>query len=90
MKPSRMIGTGLAVFLGVVVALLVVRLLPDSLNPFSQRTVDRSPPPVLQSIEDIGEYRASSAKRCLDRCEGRAGARGCPALPVQQWWPRKH
>ncbi|MCB0882957.1 MAG: DUF4230 domain-containing protein [Thermoleophilia bacterium] len=61
MKPSRMIGTGLAVFLGVVVALLVVRLLPDSLNPFSQRTVDRSPPPVLQSIEDIGEYRASSA-----------------------------
>jgi hypothetical protein len=29
--------------------------------PFQTRTVDRSQPPLLQSLEDIGEYRAASA-----------------------------
>ena len=35
-------------------------LLPDWDNPFSQRTVDRSEPPVLIAIRDIGEYRAAA------------------------------
>lgn len=61
MKLARTLPTALAVFLAVAAALVVVTLLPASLNPFSSRTVDHSPPPVLKSIEDIGEYRASSA-----------------------------
>lgn len=61
MKLARMLTTAVVVFAAVVAALVVVTLLPGSLNPFSDRTIDRSPPPVLQSIEDIGQYRASSA-----------------------------
>jgi hypothetical protein len=35
--------------------------LPDFENPFAAETVDRTQPAVLQSIQDIGEYRAASA-----------------------------
>jgi len=35
--------------------------LPDFDNPFAAETVDRTSPAVLQSIQDIGEYRAASA-----------------------------
>jgi hypothetical protein len=35
-------------------------LLPSWDNPFKSRTVDRTQPAVLQSIEDIGEYRAAT------------------------------
>lgn len=61
MKFVRIVSTTALVFVAVLAALVVVKLLPDSLNPFSTQTIDRSPPPVLQSIESIGEYRASSA-----------------------------
>ena len=36
-------------------------VLPDFENPFAAETVDRTQPAVLQSIQDIGEYRAASA-----------------------------
>jgi hypothetical protein len=36
-------------------------VLPDFDNPFAAETVDRTQPAVLQSLEDIGEYRAASA-----------------------------
>ena len=35
--------------------------LPDFDNPFAAETVDRTSPAVLQSLEDIGEYRAATA-----------------------------
>jgi hypothetical protein len=49
----------------VLVAVLVgvdrVRdLLPSFDNPFASETIDRSPPAVLKSIQDIGEYRAAT------------------------------
>jgi len=45
----------------VVAVVLVLQLLPGSLNPFRETSVDHSQPAVLKSISDIGEYRASSA-----------------------------
>lgn len=45
----------------VVAVVVVLQVLPGSLNPFRTRDVDRSQPAVLQSISDIGEFRASSA-----------------------------
>ncbi len=50
-----------AVVATVVAIVVVVQLLPGALNPFATREVDRSQPAVLQSISDIGQYRASSA-----------------------------
>jgi hypothetical protein len=55
-------------FLTVLVVLLFLvggffylkGLLPSWDNPFESRTVDRSQPALLQSIEDIGEYRAAT------------------------------
>lgn len=34
--------------------------LPSFDNPFASQTVDRTRPPVLKSIQDIGEFRAAS------------------------------
>jgi hypothetical protein len=50
----------------VVVALLVGAgkfgdLLPSLPNPFGSRTVDRSQPALLQSLEDLSRYQAASA-----------------------------
>lgn len=53
--------TTIGAIVGLVVAVWLVSLLPGSLNPFTTESVDRSQPAVLQSIADIGEYRASSA-----------------------------
>lgn len=61
MTARRLIPTAITVFISVLAALLLLKILPDSLNPFATRTIDRSQPPVLRSIEDIGEYRASTA-----------------------------
>jgi hypothetical protein len=55
-------------FLTVLVVLLFLiggffylkGLLPSWDNPFKSRTVDRTQPAVLQSMEDIGEYRAAT------------------------------
>jgi uncharacterized protein DUF4230 len=63
--PRRGVPWGL-IALGLVIVSLVagfnwVRdLLPSFDNPFSSETIDRSPPPVLQSIQDLGEFRAAA------------------------------
>lgn len=43
-----------------IVVVAVIVLVP-SLSPFGSRTIDRSGPAVLRSIENLGELRASSA-----------------------------
>ena len=48
----------LLVALGVVLA----TGLPSLGDLFGSKTVDRSPPPVLQSIEDLSEYHAATAR----------------------------
>jgi hypothetical protein len=64
-RPRRRVPWGLVGL--VVVAVLVVGavgwvrgILPDFSNPFAERTVDRSSQPILQSIRNIGEYRAAA------------------------------
>jgi hypothetical protein len=63
--PRRNVPWGL-IALGVVVIVVVMGvgwvrgILPDFSNPFAERTVDRSSQPILQSIRNIGEYRAAS------------------------------
>jgi Protein of unknown function (DUF4230) len=52
------IAVGLAIVGLVVVVDWARDVLPDFNNPFAERTVDRSPPPVLAAIVDLGEYRA--------------------------------
>ncbi len=53
--------TVLLVILALVGGVVWVKgLLPDWDNPFSERTVDRTEPPVLIAIRDIGEYRAAA------------------------------
>jgi hypothetical protein len=52
----------LLIVLSLVGGFMWVRgVLPDFDNPFAAETVDRTQPAVLQSLEDIGEYRAASA-----------------------------
>lgn len=63
--PRRGVPWGLIGVAVVVIALVagigwVRDVLPDFSNPFAERTVDRSSPPVLQSIRTIGEYRAAA------------------------------
>jgi uncharacterized protein DUF4230 len=63
--PRRGVPWGL-VGLGIVVILLVLGIswirgvFPDFHNPFRERTVDRSGPAILQSIQDLHQYRAAS------------------------------
>jgi len=52
----------LLIVLSLVGSFVWVRgVLPDFDNPFAAETVDRTQPAVLQSLQDIGEYRAASA-----------------------------
>ncbi len=71
-QPARPRGrwAGLAVGLGaivLVVALLVVALLrltswhPSLTNPFGTRTVDRSQPVLLLSLQNLSDYKAATA-----------------------------
>jgi Protein of unknown function (DUF4230) len=54
--------TVLLIVLSLVGGFMWVRgVLPDFDNPFAAQTVDRTQPAVLQSLQDIGEYRAASA-----------------------------
>jgi len=48
------------VFAAVVAGGALLRAVP-SLNPFGSKTVDRSQPAVLRSIEPLSEYRAATA-----------------------------
>lgn len=61
MKPVKLMFAALGLVIGVVVAMWLVSVLPNSLNPFSTTTVDRSQPAVLTSIADLGELRTASA-----------------------------
>jgi hypothetical protein len=45
----------------IVAALIVVPALVPSLNPFREEERDRSGPVLLQSLEDLSEYRAATA-----------------------------
>ncbi len=50
-----------AVVIALVAGVNWVRdIFPDFSNPFAEQTVDRSSQPVLQSIRNIGEYRAAA------------------------------
>lgn len=60
-RPPRVARTGLLAVVAVVGGLIVLNLLPGSLNPFRSRDVDHSAPAVLKSVADIGEYRAATA-----------------------------
>ena len=62
-RPSR--GRGLAIAGLVLLAVLVGAgrvgdLLPSLPNPFSSESVDRTQPPLLQSLVDLHEYHAAS------------------------------
>jgi Protein of unknown function (DUF4230) len=63
--PRREVPWGLValavVIIGIAAGVGWVRgILPDFSNPFAEQTVDRSSPPILQSIRDIGEFRAAA------------------------------
>ncbi|GAB3432905.1 DUF4230 domain-containing protein [Actinophytocola sediminis] len=60
LRPLWKVGGVVGVVFLVVVALLwLVSRIPD-LNPFAERTVDRSAPAILQSVRDLSEYHAAS------------------------------
>jgi hypothetical protein len=58
--PWRLLAVGAAIVALVVAVDWARDLLPDFDNPFAERTVDRTQPAVLQSIQDVGEYRAAA------------------------------
>ena len=51
---------GVVVVAAVVLIGRLAGLLPSFGNPFSNRTVDRSPPAVLEALSDLSQYRAAS------------------------------
>jgi hypothetical protein len=58
--PWGLVALGLAVVAILIGVDRVRDFLPSFDNPFASETIDRSPPAVLQSIQDIGEYRAAT------------------------------
>lgn len=68
LSPSPRSSVSRFVGVAVVVAVAVLAttgklgdLLPSFSNPFGTETVDRSQPPLLQSLVDLSQYRAASA-----------------------------
>jgi Protein of unknown function (DUF4230) len=64
-RPRREVPWGLVALAVVVIGIAagvgwVRGILPDFSNPFAERTVDRSSQPILQSVRNIGEYRAAA------------------------------
>ncbi|MCL9761826.1 DUF4230 domain-containing protein [Frankia sp. AiPa1] len=59
-SPLRLISVLLLAVL-VVGLIAVVAGWRPSLNPFKERTIDRSSPAVLRSLEDLSEYHAAGA-----------------------------
>jgi len=59
-SPLRLIATILLAVL-VVGLIAVVAGWRPSLNPFKERTIDRSSPAVLRSLEDLSQYHAAGA-----------------------------
>jgi hypothetical protein len=60
-RRSGMLRSGLVAALLIIAGIALAKGLP-SLDVFGSRTVDRSPPPVLKSIEDLSEYHAATAR----------------------------
>jgi Protein of unknown function (DUF4230) len=63
--PRREIPWGLLTFAAIVAAIIFVPgwllgLLPSIPNPFAEKTVDRSQPALLRSIQDLREFRAAT------------------------------
>jgi Protein of unknown function (DUF4230) len=58
--PWGLVGLAVVVILVAAGIGWVRDVLPDFSNPFAEQTVDRSSRPVLQSIRDLGEYRAAA------------------------------
>jgi uncharacterized protein DUF4230 len=58
--PWGLIALGLAIVAILVGVDRFRDFLPSFDNPFASQTIDRSPPAVLKSIQDIGEYRAAT------------------------------
>lgn len=58
--PWGLVALGLAIVAVLVGVDRFRDFLPSFDNPFAEETIDRSPPAVLRSIQDIGEYRAVS------------------------------
>jgi hypothetical protein len=59
-KPGGLFRTILVGAFLIAVGLLLAGAIP-SLNPFGSKTIDRSGPAVLKSIERLSEYRAATA-----------------------------
>src|SRR3954453_14788216 len=60
-RRGGLVRAGIVAALLVVAGIVLANGLP-SLHLFGSRTVDRSPPPVLKSIEDLSEYHAATAR----------------------------
>jgi hypothetical protein len=58
--PTGLVVLGVAVLLGFLFVGWVRDLIPDLGNPFTEETVDRTGPAVLQSIRNLRDYRAAS------------------------------
>jgi Protein of unknown function (DUF4230) len=58
--PWGLVGLAVVVILIAAGIGWVRDVFPDFSNPFAEQTVDRSSPPVLQAIRDLGEYRAAA------------------------------
>jgi Protein of unknown function (DUF4230) len=58
--PWGLVALGLAIVATLVGVDRFRDFLPSFDNPFASETIDRSPPAVLASIQDIGEYRAAT------------------------------
>jgi len=57
----RTLAGPLLVVAAVVALLVLLPALIPALNPFKEETVDRSGPVLLESLEDLSQYRAASA-----------------------------
>jgi hypothetical protein len=58
---GKIMAVGLALVAVLLAAGHLGGLLPSLPNPFGSRTVDRSQPPLLKSLEDLSRYQAATA-----------------------------
>ena len=58
---ARRLSRPLLLVAAVVGLLIALPALVPALNPFKEKTVDRSGPVLLKSLQDLDEYRAASA-----------------------------
>jgi hypothetical protein len=61
LSPVRLIASIVLAVLVLALIALVAGWRPSLPNPFEEKTIDRSSPAVLRSLEDLSEYHAASA-----------------------------